>query len=203
MAKHYALASYADGGDWRETEHLYVPRRDTRLRLQSLMALGYTASEVAAATGLSPSHVCNLRTDVVHTTVHVFTADAVASAFRDRWDKLATGPQANRQRSKARRLGYLLPLEWEPGDVDTDDTTEMFLSDPSSPETTENPEVLDYVAIAEAIAGRRVTLTRAELSHAIVTLQDMGVGVHETAERLHTYTRLVNRYRARARQDAA
>lgn len=158
MANHYAQASYTAGESWREYDDTLVPSHDTAQELRALMALGYTSRDISERSGLTEGHVQNLRTDARHPRVTVEIAEAVHAVFAELWDKPSRGREANRQRTRARALGYPLPMQ-------IGDTTSRRSS---------TAKVIDEIAVERRIRGDRQRLTISELSHAVLTLYGKG-----------------------------
>lgn len=124
-----------------------------------------------------------------------------------KFDRISAG----RARAVARRRGYLPPLALD------DDTLDDLAARPagvkgvvSGPpignlkkncaDAGERPrtpvfagELLDEIAIEEAIAGRPVRLTRAEATEAQHRMRAMGYTAQQIAERLHITERTVQR----------
>lgn len=197
MANHWALKSYKAGEGWVEYPDRYVPRAGMRLRLQALAAIGHSARYIAERIGLTESYVCNLRTDK-RGVVHVDTFRAVAAVYDELWDKPNLTVDGRRNASRARRMGYRKPLELDEDEIDAPGYTGN-----EKPAPTLTDPFVDEVAVQEAIAGRRVALTDAELSAAIDRLTDLGLSTRQIADRLGTYERRVQRNRSRRRESAA
>lgn len=169
----------------------FVRRVGAARRVQALLAIGWRHEDISAAmrdagTGCRVwSHlVLSQRGAWINRATH----DAVVHAY----DKLSMrpGPSA-RTRARALKAGFVPPLALDDDMLDTP---------PCQPEpgTSEPAEFLDEVAIAEAMAGRRVRLTKAERSEAVRRLTGRGLSAREIGERLHTTGRTVQRWRAAA-----
>jgi hypothetical protein len=123
------------------------------------------------------------------------------------------GP-SSQTRARAARLGYKPPLAWDDDTID-DPTTEDYAHIPqpeytkvlhpgiSAAEQGNSPDLIDEIAVEQAMTGRRVTLNRAETSEAITRLTAMGESAEEIGQRLGMSARNVVRFRARAGESVA
>jgi hypothetical protein len=89
--------------------------------------------------------------------------------------------------ARAARNGYLPPLVWD------DDTIDDPAAVPAVAPDVE--DVVDEVAVAEAMAGRRINLTRAEWDEAVRRLLAAGMSDTEVGDRLHVVDRTILRWR--------
>lgn len=164
----------------------------TRRRLQALVCMGWSQYELAGRLGYSAGNFGK----VVHATrVTAATADAVAGLYDQLWD--TPPPQTDtrgraavgRAKHRAQERGWLPPLAWD------DDT----IDDPTAaPDTGRGGgPVVDEVAIEQALTGRRVVLTKAELNVAIRVATDRQLSARRIGELLRTTPRKVNRERAK------
>jgi hypothetical protein len=171
-----------------------APVHGTRRRLQALTAMGWSPPELGVLTGLNDQVILRLRAANDARTVLFQTRDAVTAVYDDIWATRSTGRHQLRMRNLARRHGWLPPLAWDDDSID----------DPAAtPNLGTAPAVdLDEVAIREAIAGRRVPLTRAERREAVTRMTDARYSAQEIAARLGTYQRQVTRDRAKERSAA-
>lgn len=151
----------------------------TRRRLEALMTLGYSSSEIGAGAGLSRHAIHQVMRERA-TRVYRTNAAAIAAFYDQHWDKPAPESFASNyvQRLAAKR-GYAPPLAWD------DDTIE----DPKAkPNVTAGEEVIDWQAIERAIKhsvkGSRVKLTKRERQAAIQTMALRGATATEIARRL-------------------
>lgn len=160
-------------------------------RLQALATLGWDAPSLAPHVGVSAERVWQLRSGK-HPTLQARTADAVARAYEHlSMTRRPDGREARMCRAYAQRQRWVPPLAWDDDTIDDPD---------AEPRTIADTDVeVDEVAVEEAIAGRRVTLTRAERREVVHRLTARGYSAAEIAERLGTYGRMVNRDRAKVR----
>lgn len=108
--------------DTREGRPRTVPVVGTVRRIRALQALGYSLRSIAETAGLHESTIANpiLR----GTTTYATTAAAVARAY----DALSmqqppAGGYAERNRRRARRLGWAPPLAWDDDQIDDPDAS--------------------------------------------------------------------------------
>lgn len=122
----------------------------TRRRLGALMSLGYTGYFLSGQLGTYQGYV----SDALH-------RDQISHRYRDAvadlYERLSMTtppetPAAKRARLFAARLGHVPPLMWN--DIDTD-------PEPPTVETLDEPYI-DDVAVARALTGEPVKLTRPE-----------------------------------------
>lgn len=105
-----------------------VDATGTTRRLQALVAMGHTQSELAAALGREVGNLSPIVIGHRH-TVTEGTRDAVRVLFDALWDQHPEGWIHDRARRLAARRGWRSPLAWD--DIDTDPTpaaTEMTQS---------------------------------------------------------------------------
>lgn len=168
-----------------------VDSTGTRRRLQALMLLGWSIQRIAATRGTGRQRLDHA---LVGRDVYASTARAVSAAYEALWDQ--TPPQdttgdriaAARARNRARAAGWAPPMAWD------DDTIDDPTATPADPAPQETPGV-DHAAIARALAGVPVALTRAERCAALAQLVVHGLDDHQIAARLHTTARTVLRDR--------
>lgn len=171
---------------WHGTS-AWVGAIGTRRRLQALSAAGWSAGELAVRLGVSRSAVAQLRT-VRQARVLAATAGDVAVLYDSCWWRTPGGRYQARSERYAQARGWVPPWRWDGVDID----------DPDARPVTE-PEDIDDVAIAEAIAGRRVRLTRAERHRLVERMHRDGASSAQIAERLGCSPRTVERYEAALR----
>lgn len=162
-----------------------------RRRLQALMTRGWSVQRIATTRGLS-------RKPLDHAleggSINARTARAVVAAYEALWDQPppqdSTGDRiaAVRARNRARAAGWAPPMAWDVDAIDDPTAT------PADPVPEETPGV-DHAAIARALSGVPVALTRAERWIALAQLVVHGLDDHQIATRLHTTARTVLRDR--------
>lgn len=149
----------------------------TRRRIQALMLLGYTASDIGALAGLSRHAIYNLTRASVRPQVERPHAEAIARLYDKLWDKPAPDSHGARYVSRqSQKRGYVPPLAWDEGSID----------DPEAQPNTSGDEsnVIDFVAVERAVAGMDVQLTDAELEAAAAALMRTGVSRTMVTKRL-------------------
>lgn len=182
----HAQQTWCGGSDWQ-------PADPTILRLRALAADGWTLRDLAPALGVTYTAVHQLRSKDKK-RVLTSTAVRVEALF----DQLGL-PEMNRDRrlarDRARARGWQTSLAL---DLTNDMHTPIT-------EISKYGDLLDEVAIEEAMHGRHVTLTRGERSEAVRRLTVMGHSADEIALRLGISEREVCRTRTRIRdaQEAA
>ncbi len=117
------------------------------------------------------------------------TAAAVAALYEDCWWRTPPGQGRDLERTEtwAIRHGWADPSRWQGKDFD----------DPAARPAAFVDDV-DPVAIAEAIAGRRVRLTRAEQRVVADELTRRGASADSVADAIGRSARTVVRYRTRS-----
>lgn len=169
-----------------------VDSAGTHRRLQALVVNGWSQCQLAARLGMARS---NFGTTMKAARVRRSTADAVRALYEQLWDTAAPEDThreriaASRARRYAHEAGWVPPLAW---DEDNIDTPVVLI------ERHLGPREVDEIAVTEAMAGRRVQLTRAELAEARRRLDAQGLSARVIAERLGTTARTVTRYRRAA-----
>lgn len=140
--------------------HTLIPSRGVQRRIQALATNGWCIQAIATRLGLSRA---TLSHTIWRTHVEVRTHRAIADAYEQLWntEPPRTGQYADRTIRKtidhADRLGWLPPLAWD--DIDND-------PEPPAGEAAG----IDEIAIALAVHGERVKLTREERHIAVTTL---------------------------------
>lgn len=142
-------------------------------RMQALAALGWTASEVAAVSGMTIASVKWYRRNIAR-TVPWDQGDAAGRAY----DALAMRtppdkPTNRRTRTMARANGWLPPLAWD----DIDDPAER--GDAGGADLDD----LDEIAIERAISGIPARLTAAERREVVRILAARGLPDSAIADR--------------------
>lgn len=130
-----------------------VDATGTRRRIQALMCLGWSQSELARRTGIHQEVFSeHLHRDLVTTK----SRDRVAELYESLSHLLPPTEtrgqriSVNRTRALARRNGWAPPLAWD--DIDAD----------AKPAATEPTRDVDEVAVELAIRGQKVRLTPAD-----------------------------------------
>lgn len=170
----------------RDVFNSLVDATGTRRRIQALMCLGWSQSEISRRTGIRQARL----------SAHLHTPHVTKSS-RDRisrvYDTLClqippteTTSQrisVNRTLALARRNKWAAPLAWD--DIDND----------PAPATVERTDEIDHVAVDRAIAGEKIHLTSAERRAAVTILHNRRYGGPLIAETLHCNEKTVNRIR--------
>jgi hypothetical protein len=203
-----------------------LPLRDgtgTTRRLQALVAIGYTQTELAARLAIHTQYLWVL-TNRPSAQVSQKTYSAVRSLFAALWAHPVEGPPGRRGRSLARKHGWVGPLAWD----DIDDPSETPNVHGVQPVTTEvvrvyetsiyvdlnglwperlfivslrletetvPAELIDDVAVDLAIRGEAVKLTAAERRVAVTRLHAERWSDKRIAATLHIVDRTVLRIR--------
>lgn len=162
-----------------------VPAEGTRRRLQALACLGWSAPAVATAAGVSLPTVHRISSSA---TVRVIVRNAIAAAYERLWDQEPPAETTAQRRSRtftlhaAHAAGWAPPLAWD--DIDTD----------PEPQQGEDAGV-DEIAIALAVDGQPVRLTREERHIALRELHGYGHFDGELAARLGVDVKTIERDR--------
>lgn len=185
-------------GRWQR----FVPSVGTSRRLQALQTRGWTLHALGRHLGTTATAVMHLR-DGKFDVTRVDVAERVRAAYDELWDVAPPSATrweraaATRARSLAAERGYLPPLAWDDDLIDDPDARPYRRT-----HCRGCPILARYVddkAVARAVAGERVPLTRHELAVAHTMLSDLGLSAADIAQRLGTTKRTVVRYRSRAR----
>lgn len=163
-------------GRW-DTNRAPIDATGTRRRLQALAFMGWSSSAVAAELGTRDTHVRKLWR--VRTTIEKGTALRVADMYARVWDQLPPGGRKKYTANMARREGWVGPMHWD--DIDTD----------PEPAETDLESAIDDVAIARALSGERVKLTRPERLEATLIAHGRQWSDTLTAERLHVHGKTI------------
>lgn len=209
-------------------DHAVVDATGTTRRLQALVAIGWSQSELARRLGMASA---NFSKTMRAERVLASTARAVRDLYDRLWDQQppqATHPQrvaASRARNRAVEKAWVPPLDWDDDTIDDPlalpasshaarcpECSELFRNraamvsharsrhgiDPDVKPRADRHPVLDEIAISEAMAGRHVRLRPAERAEAVRRLTARGMSAAQIGERLGTTGRTVQRRRAAA-----
>ena len=167
----------------------WVPALGTRRRLQALAAAGWSAAQLATRAGVTRGAIASLRS-TRQQRVLATTAAVVSALYDDCWWRTPPGRGRDLARTEtwAARRGWADPSRWVGQDIDDPDVGPVELS-----------ADVDPVAVAEAIAGRPVQLTRAEQRAISAELTRRGASADEIAHTIGRCARTVLRYRDRDR----
>lgn len=169
---------------WNQTT-AWAPALGTRRRLQALAGSGWSAARLAERLGVTAGAIANLRS-TQQGRVLATTAAAVTRLYDDCWWRTPPGPSRDvaRTETSAFRQNSADPSRWADGDLD---------NPCASP--TDLPDGIDAVAVAEAVNGRRVPLTKAEQRAVTAELTRRGHSADETAAAIGRSSRTVIRQR--------
>ena len=148
-----------------------VPGLGTMRRLQALVAIGYTESELAKQLGMQVGNFGRL----VHGARPVVLA-TTAAAVHDLYERFSATPSQGRAAGLARRLAkrhrWVSPLAWD--DIDTD----------IAPNCGDAGFVVDMVAVELATRGESIKIHPAERRIAVEKLHALRLSDSEIAARL-------------------
>lgn len=159
----------------------------TRRRLQALAAAGWSTAHLADKLAVTRGAVASLR-NTGQDRVLATTAAAIAVLYEDCWWRTPPGRDRDLTRTEtwAIRHGWADPSRWHGRDLD----------DPAAAPAPLVDDV-DPVAIAQAIAGRTVPLTRVERRVVADELTRRGASADTAAAAIGRSARTVVRYRTR------
>jgi DNA-binding CsgD family transcriptional regulator len=169
-----------------------VPSLGTERRLQALVAVGYTESELATRLGMNIGNFNGLilgRRSRVTSGTH----ETTRQVFKELWAKPSTGTRAAASRRLAQRHGWVGPLSWD--DIDDPAETPNLEGNPSTEDEPLETEDIDEARVYLATVGEAVRLTSPELREAIRRLVAARLNDKQIAERLHCADRTVLRIR--------
>lgn len=145
-----------------------VPNIGTMRRVQALVALGWSLTELGARSGMPVQQVW----DLAHGRKPQIKA-TTRGRIDDLFEQLSATPGTSRRaRACAAKRGWLPPLAWD--DIDALDCR----AEPVESEA--EGDVVDEVAVERALAGHRIELTDAEL----VAVLQVGVARGEPLSKL-------------------
>ena len=171
-------ARYERGRMWDQLRGVRrrIPILGTRRRLQALGAIGWTAADIAAETGLTSHSVHDIR----GRAGRLWVSSAAAQAIADVYEQLCMTPGPSRvTRLRGRDYGWLPPLAWD--DIDDPSESAKFVGE------IRNDYDMDEVVVLRILAGEyRLSANRAERAQVVRrwrgSLSDLerltGWGVH-------------------------
>jgi hypothetical protein len=179
----------------------WVPAAGVQRRLRALFALGWNWSVLATHLGVNLEAARQLAVRQCE-RCHPSTAARVAAVYEALCMTRPDGAHAQRARTRAARHGWLPPLAWDDDTIDDPAAVpnlgpHAHRYGPGRPTETV-PDVIDDIAVDEAIHGRPVPLTPAETAVVVKRLTDRGWSAAQIAQRIGTTTRTVTRKRAAA-----
>ena len=137
-------ARYERGRMWDRMRGVQrrIPILSTRRRLQALGAIGWTAADIAAETGLTRHAVHDIR----GRAARLWVSQATAQVIADVYDQLCmtVGP-SEITRQRARDYGWLPPLAWD--DIDADSGPVVHVGH------VRNPDEVDEAVVIRILAG--------------------------------------------------
>lgn len=163
----------------------WVDATGTRRRLQALAAGGWSTRALAGELAVTKSAVAQLRS-TNQDRVLAATAASVTDLYQRMWWRTPPPRSATRSELYAQRTGWAPPWAWDGGDID----------DPAASPAALVEDVLDHVAVQEAVAGRRVRLSRYERRVVVDELTRRRRSAAEIAAQLGITERTVVRDRA-------
>jgi DNA-binding NarL/FixJ family response regulator len=162
----------------------FVDPTGTVRRLQALVAIGYSQTEIAERLGV---HTGNL-SPLIHgkrPRVSVRTYASTRALFVELWAHPVTGHAGDRPRAIAASRKWVGPLAWD----DIDDPAEIAkLGGAKS-------KLIDDVAVELAMNGEPIQLNLAERREAVTRLYRRRWSDNRIADALHISDRTVLRYR--------
>jgi hypothetical protein len=158
-------------------------------RVRALHRLGWTQSEIARRLGMPEGNLAYLaHRKQIRRTLH----DRVVAVYDEL--SMTRGPSV-RARMWAERHDWPPPLGWD------DDTIDDPKARPKVNPRVEVYRFVDEIAVGEAMAGRRVDLTKWERREVVRRLVEQGANASQVADRLHILPdaaqKLISRTRTR------
>lgn len=144
----------------------YIDSRGTVRRLQALAAVGWSLTMLAHRLAVDET---TLQRGIRRAKVTATTARAVVALYDELWNVCPPAPTAHaaaivkRTKRNAAAAGWVPPLAWD--NIDTDLEPQLGDSD---------QEIVDEIAIDEAVAGHHPNLTRTERLIALRRLHAAG-----------------------------
>jgi transcriptional regulator with XRE-family HTH domain len=169
--------------------HTIVPATGTARRIQALMVLGWSQSQIAGRVGMTKQTISQIiRSEFVRWHTH----EAVAALYEQMWNRTPPADTPHQKTHTARARNYAAARRWLPpmawDDIDTDVT-------PPTPELDD--DFVDEVLVEIAMAGEHVRLTIRERETAIARLNRGRFNDHQIAALLHVNERTILRERRR------
>lgn len=163
----------------------FVPKIGAVRRIQAMQALGHSAKDIAAGTGLGDRDVYNV-VNQAGQWISRAKWEAIVAAYQALSMTLGTNRHAL---IAARRAGYPPPLAWDEEDLD----------DPHGRprHDARGDHVVDEVAVEAGASGRHTTLTGRERAEVVRWLAGGGCSDATIAARLRVSDRTVLRIRLR------
>ena len=128
-------------------------------RIRALQAIGWTFAEINDAAGKPGNHFGGFSGNVLrYRRIGPGTFAAIEQAYRALSMTVPQGPYRDRNRSIAKRRGYVPPLAWD--DIDDPAETPKGLARPRGEKFGNNH--LDPVVVERVLAGEVLDTTRAE-----------------------------------------
>lgn len=165
----------------------FVSATGTRRRLQALVAVGYSESELARALGVLVTNLSPLMLGS-RPRVTVSTYRAVCDLFAANWANPVRSAAGDRARALAKRNGWSGPLAWD--DIDDPTETPNVVGDPDAQRSP-----IDEMAVDLAVSGELVKLNGAERRVAVARLHAERWSDARIAETLHISERTALRIR--------
>ncbi|MCU1418702.1 MAG: hypothetical protein JWP32_2876 [Schumannella sp.] len=136
-----------------------IPARGTQRRVQALITLGWTHTELAHRMGTSPEHLSYI---LMHQNrVQAWTHLAAMAVFDSLWNVTPPADTRTAQTARTRMKNHAAARRWVPplgwDDIDTD----------AEPPATEYDHTVDDIAVELACSGEAVRLNPAERREAI------------------------------------
>ncbi|MFE6966903.1 hypothetical protein ACFVAJ_17465 [Agromyces sp. NPDC057679] len=178
-------------------QNAVIPARGAHRRVQALMTLGWTLTEIGDRCGVS---VHNFSAMMRREQMRAQTHRTVAAVYEQLSMTLppssttAEKQAISRSQNHARANGYRPPLAWD--DIDLDDDIAA-----GAVESEETPEI-DEVAVELALTGTKVKLTKAERDAAITEAHRRRWSDQRTADVLRLNVRTIIRERDRLKLKA-
>ncbi len=165
-----------------------VPATDTVRRLQALVAIGYTQTQLSERLGMQVTNLSHL----IHGQRERVTAATYVAAlelFRQLWSQPPSGTRADQARAVARGNGWVGPLAWD----DIDDPDEQPNIDGEGEEVAES---FDPAAVELALSGVHVKLRDIDRHECVRRLHTQRWGDRRIADKLGCAIKTVERDRA-------